>query len=129
MADRKPVIIIKLASWKVGGYGVDANDTVELKEAREEIMSRDILQNVPAVKDKKVYIITVHLVNFYPVSGCRDFIKVAYMAKWFYPELFEDLDPRAIHQEYLTRFQGLDIDLNKKGVFVYPEEPIRVEPK
>jgi iron complex transport system substrate-binding protein len=25
-----------------------------------------------------------------------------------------------IHQEYLTRFQGLDIDLDEKGVFVYP---------
>jgi iron complex transport system substrate-binding protein len=33
------------------------------------------------------------------------------------------LDPNALHQEYLTRFQGLDIDLDEKGVFVYhPEE-------
>ncbi|RLG34779.1 hypothetical protein DRN97_01600 [Methanosarcinales archaeon] len=101
----------------------------ELKEAREEIMSRDILQNVPAVKDKRVYIITVQLLYGLPVSGCRSFIQVAYQAKWFHPELFEDLDPKAIHQEYLTRFQGLDIDLNEKGVFVYPEEPIHVEPK
>ncbi len=43
------------------------------------------------------------------------------MAKWFYPDLFEDLDPQAIHQEYLTRFQGLDYDLDEYGVFVYPE--------
>ena len=48
------------------------------------------------------------------------FIGVAYMAKWFYPELFEDLNPKSIHQEYLTRFQGLDYDLNEHGVFVYP---------
>jgi iron complex transport system substrate-binding protein len=34
-----------------------------------------------------------------------------------------DIEPKATHQEYLTRFQGLDIDLDKKGVFVYhPEE-------
>jgi hypothetical protein len=32
----------------------------------------------------------------------------------------EDLDPQAIHQEYLTRFQGLDYDLGEQGVFVYP---------
>ncbi len=51
-------------------------------------------------------------------SGCL--IGTAYMAKWFHPELFEDLDPEAIHQEYLTEFQGLDYDLNEHGVFVYP---------
>ena len=128
VVDRKPDIIIKLASWEVGGYSVDADDTAELEKVKAEIMSRDILQNVTAVKDKRVYIITVHLVSFYPVSGCRDSVKVAYMAKWFHqehhPELFEDLDPKAIHQEYLTRFQGLDIDLDEEGVFVYPEEPI-----
>jgi len=42
------------------------------------------------------------------------------MAKWFHPDLFKDLDPEAIHQEYLTRFQHLDYDLGKQGVFVYP---------
>jgi iron complex transport system substrate-binding protein len=48
------------------------------------------------------------------------FIGVAYLAKFFYPDLFTDLDPQAIHQEYLTRFQRLDYDLDKHGVFVYP---------
>jgi iron complex transport system substrate-binding protein len=42
------------------------------------------------------------------------------MAKWFYPELFADLDPKAVHQEYLMRFQGLAINLDEHGVFVYP---------
>ncbi|HOI70084.1 MAG TPA: hypothetical protein PLN41_10090 [Methanothrix sp.] len=46
------------------------------------------------------------------------------MAKLFHPELFEDLDPEAFHQEYLTRFQGLDYDLDKHGIFVYP--PIEI---
>jgi iron complex transport system substrate-binding protein len=30
------------------------------------------------------------------------------------------LDPQAIHQEYLTRFQGLDYNLDEQGVFIYP---------
>jgi len=45
---------------------------------------------------------------------------IGYLAKLFHPEEFEDLDPKAIHQEYLTKFQGLDYDLGKEGVFVYP---------
>jgi iron complex transport system substrate-binding protein len=43
------------------------------------------------------------------------------MAKWFHPELFGDLDPKAIHQQYLTDFMGIDYDLNEHGVFAYPE--------
>ena len=45
---------------------------------------------------------------------------IAYCAKWFHPDLFEDFDPQAIHQEYLDRFQRLDFDVSEHGVFVYP---------
>jgi iron complex transport system substrate-binding protein len=34
--------------------------------------------------------------------------------------MFKDLDPKAVHQEYLTRFQRLDYDLDDRGVFIYP---------
>ena len=117
-----PDIIIKVASSAVGGYGVDRDNTIDLEKAREEVMSRPELQKVKAVKDGKVYILT----TFKPYgagAGCKSFIGIAYMAKWFHHDLFEDLDPNAIHQEYLTRFLGLDYDLNEHGVFVYhPEE-------
>ena len=119
--ERNPDIIVRVAPCTAGGYGVDADDTAELKALREEIMSRPELQNVKAVKDGKIHIISVPLVSFFAASGCRQFLQIAYQAKWFHPELFEDLNPKAIHQEYLTRFQGLDIDLDEQGVFVYPE--------
>ena len=44
------------------------------------------------------------------------------MAKWFYPELFEDLNPEEIHQEYIDDFCGIDYDVSEHGVFVYWEE-------
>ena len=123
VVDRNPDIIVKTASWELGGYGVDVDGPdglAKLKEVRDGVMSRPELRKVKAVEDEEVYILTVHLVSFYPVSGCRDFVATAYLAKWFHPELFGDLDPEAIHQEYLTEFQGLEIDLDEKGVFVYP---------
>jgi iron complex transport system substrate-binding protein len=76
---------------------------------------------VTAVREKQVYVLSGHFMYGGPYAGCRGFLGTIYMAKWFHPELFEDLDPQAIHQEYLKRFQGLDIDLDEKGVFVYPE--------
>ncbi|HJH31187.1 MAG TPA: hypothetical protein C5S50_03150 [Methanosarcinaceae archaeon] len=119
IADRNPEIIIKVGGT-AGGYDLNAANTSELENARMEIMNRDILQHVSAVRDENVHVITVHLLSFFGDSGCRNFLQIPYQAKWFQPELFEDLDPEAIHQEYLTRFQGLDIDLNETGVFVYP---------
>jgi len=114
---RNPDIIIKYASevsnQKSIGYGVD--DSSQAKEIRDEIMDRPELANVNAVKNGQVYVIdmTMNLGPKHPLAK-------VYWAKWFHPELFEDLDPQAIHQEYLTRFQGLDYDLGEHGIFVYP---------
>ncbi len=71
-------------------------------------------ENINAVKNGRVYVSAwqLHL-------GTHTVILISYMAKWLHPELFEDIDPSAIHQEYL-KFQGLDYDLSENGVFVYP---------
>ena len=122
VVDRDPDIIVKGVSRKLGGYGVDAGDTAEFEEIWEEIMNRPELQGVTAVKEKEVYIMSHHFASWQTTSA-RPFVQVIYMAKWFQPDVFEDMDPKTIHQEYLTRFHGLDIDLDEKGVFVYhPEE-------
>ena len=108
---RNPDVIIR-----VGGGGYDTDNITELIEIRGEIMSRPELAEVDAVKEGHVYILNRGIMD-----ATAHFVGIAYLAKWFYPELFDDLNPKAIHQEYLTRFQGLDIDLDKKGAFVYPE--------
>ena len=118
---RNPDIIIRMVSHGRRGYGLDADDTAEIEGVREEIIRSPELQDITAVKEGHVYVLSNHLVFYMPSAGGRAFVGICYMAKWLHPELFEDLDPKAIHQEYLTRFQGLDIDLDKKGVFVYPE--------
>ena len=122
VVQRDPEIIVN-RGWKPkgAGYGANAGETAGLEEIRDEIMSRPELQNVKAVKDGRVYVMTGYIQYGGPASGCRGFLGTIYMAKWFHPELFEDLDPKAIHQEYLTEFLEVDIDLDEKGVFVYPE--------
>ena len=109
-----PEIIVRIEK-ATGGYELDAGDTAVLEAVQEEIRTRTGLEHVTAVENGAVYIITNHV-----IGGTSNFIGIGYMAKWFYPELFADLNPKAVHQEYLTRFQGLDIDLDEKGVFVYP---------
>jgi iron complex transport system substrate-binding protein len=114
--------IIVIAAGCSGGYFLDADDTAELKEIRDEMMNRPELQSVAAVKNERVYVINGYMLSGFGCSSGRGFLQIPYNAKWFHPELFEDLDPKAIHQEYLTKFRGLGIDLDKKGVFVYHPE-------
>jgi iron complex transport system substrate-binding protein len=118
-----PEIIIKLARSDTCGYSMDANDIAKIQEVRDEVMSRPELQREPAVINERVYVwgSTINMDSASPNGARKQFLLPLYWAKWFHPELFKDLDQKAIHQEYLTRFQGLDIDLDKQGVFAYPE--------
>ena len=109
---QNPDIIVK-GSIK-GSYEVD--DPTELREAREAILNRPELAYVCAIKNRNVYVLSYTDLVVRP----RCIVSTAYMAKWFHPELFEDLDPKAIHQEYLDRFMRIDYDLDEHGVFVYP---------
>jgi iron complex transport system substrate-binding protein len=116
---RNPEIIVKYPPRKPGSSFL-GTDVTELIDARNEIMNRPELAEVEAVKNGKVYILHGDV-----IGATRHFVGMAYMAKWFQPELFEDFDPTAIHQEYITRFQGLPDDfLDKHGIFVYPEESV-----
>jgi iron complex transport system substrate-binding protein len=113
--EQNPDIIIKNPSSKVvAGYGTD--NTSELKAIFEEVKERPELTNVSAIKNEKIYVISAIS------GGPKIIIGTVYMAKWFHPDLFKDLDPQTVHQEYLTRFLDLDYDLKKQGVFVYPSD-------
>jgi len=59
----------------------------------------------------------IHLLMADIYTGPRYIIGVVYMAQWIYPDLFADLDPAGIHQEYLRRFQGTEM---QDKIFVYP---------
>ena len=97
-------------------YGYDMDDPeTRLKGIRDGFMNRPELANVAAVKTGNVYILN----GIFRNDASGGVAGAAYMAKLFHPDLFEDLDPEAIHQEYLE-FQHFDYDLDEHGVFVYP---------
>ena len=99
-----------------GSFGYEIDDKTVAKATREQIMNMDVFAGSDAVKEERVYLYDSEL-----MMTPRLVAGMAYLAKWFHPELFSDLDPQAIHQEYLTRFMRIDFDLSKHGVFVYPE--------
>jgi iron complex transport system substrate-binding protein len=107
--------IIVISVWSGGGYNTD--DPSEMIEGRDMVMNRPELASVTAVKKGRVYVINIDIW----ASPSNEFVSPSYYAKWFHPELFEDLSPRAVLQEYID-FRHLDYDLDKHGVFVYHPE-------
>ncbi len=113
---RNPDVIVKIvgaAEVTFGGYGDD--EISPFKEVHHAISDRPVWNQIKAVRNDRVHIIHTDV-----IGGPEYFIGTAYFAKWFYPDLFPDLDPCAIHQQYLKEFQRLDYDLDKHGTFVYP---------
>lgn len=110
-----PEVIVKTANHGNKYMGYEKENATDASALREAIMNRTGWQNIEAVQDNRVFMLSDS-----NAAKPTFFIGVAYLAKLFYPDQFNDLDPEAIHQEYLTRFQRLDYDLKKHGVFAYP---------
>ncbi|MDJ0497658.1 MAG: ABC transporter substrate-binding protein [Acidimicrobiia bacterium] len=100
-----------------GNYGIATEDNSYVAAETERIAGNPVFAETSALTNDRVFYQSDHF-----LGSPRSIIGIAYYAKWFHPELFEDLDPQALHQEYFTRILGVDVDLTETGVFVYPEE-------
>jgi iron complex transport system substrate-binding protein len=112
--DQNPEVILGRA-YGSGIKPYEFDDNALLKAYHDEIKSLPGFENVAAVKNDRVYLITNdHAITpNYPSA-------LAAMAKWFYPDRFEDMDPQAIHQEYMD-LMDISFDVYEQGAFVYPE--------
>jgi iron complex transport system substrate-binding protein len=116
---QNPSIIIREAFSMVSGadiVGYAAEGFSGLAAIREEIISKSALESTDAVKNDQVYIVDGSLIQ------SEWFLGLQYLAKWCHPDLFPDLNPQTVHQEYLRMFQRIDYDLSAQGVFVYPQQ-------
>ncbi|OPY50228.1 MAG: Cobalamin-binding protein precursor [Methanosaeta sp. PtaU1.Bin060] len=108
-----PDVIVGRAMGKGIRPYENENDNL-LQKYVQDIESLPGFDNISAVKNDRVYIIT----NDYAVTPNYP-SALLLLAKWFYPDRFADLDPVAAHQEYVN-MMGLDYDVRNKGAFVYP---------
>lgn len=113
MVQNPDIILVHEGSKLPSGY--DTDDVSGAEKVIKQITNETGFANIDAVKKKRIYIETSDI-----DSGTQSFIAMAFMAKLFHPDIFKDLDPKSIHQEYLTRFQRIDYNPNEHGVFFYP---------
>ncbi|MBC7079761.1 MAG: ABC transporter substrate-binding protein [Methanothrix sp.] len=104
------IIIFSMASNQYKG---DTPTEDEMRAKRDEIMSLTGFDSIDAVKSGRVYVMDINM-----ASGLSELITLLYYAKWFHPDLFQDINPREVHAELLKKYFGMEID----GIHqVYPE--------
>ena len=108
-------IIICAPSWDITA-SYETDDSSNLSKYWADMMNRTELADVDAIKNKRVYVLDG---NIFEGAG-RNVIGIAYIGKLLHPDLFKDIDPQEIHQEYTDDIWNLDFDVQRHGSFVYP---------
>ncbi|HJH32527.1 MAG TPA: ABC transporter substrate-binding protein [Methanosarcinaceae archaeon] len=107
--NENPDVIIKYVSL---GDNWGWNDTEESIGLISDVVgNRPGWDGITAVKNNRFYVISSEI-----SWGCDDMSAIAYMTKWFHPEL--DIDPENIYREYLEQFMG--VQYPEELMFAYP---------
>lgn len=96
------------------GYNVGSTESIS--SCLQEYVTQPFFADLTAVKKDNVYIIAGDFRN----NAMGGVLGAVYTAKVLYPDLFRDLNPKAIHQEYINEYMRIDYDLDTNGVFLYP---------
>lgn len=97
--------------------GIDCNDPTEMDLVLQEFLATPAYANLAAVQNKHVYLIAGDFRN----NAMGGTLGAVYMARILYPDVFTDLNPQSIHQEYITKYLRLDnYNLDTIGVYLYP---------
>ena len=111
---RNPEVILFSAGNTIMGYDID--DSQSARNAIDNFLRRPEFAKVNAVENRRIYMVSHPYIL---CGGASGLIGTLYYAKWLYPDLFADMDVQAVHQDYITRFQHLDLDV-KDSISAYP---------
>lgn len=101
-----PQVIVKAVSY---GNGYVLKNAEPFNRKRADIIARPAWNLIEAVASGKI-----HVIDGAIWTGPRAIIGIAYMASWFHPGILQELNPEAMHREYLESFQGIPY----QGVYV-----------
>jgi iron complex transport system substrate-binding protein len=110
---RDPQILIMDVYPGYAGFvecGYEVADSSSMHKIRGMFMNSTGWDCTSAVQNGDAYMICNS------AGGLHSSIYALYMAKWLHPDRFEDLDPIAMHEDWLDEFLGIPY----KGVYAYP---------
>ncbi|GAB6266789.1 MAG: ABC transporter substrate-binding protein [Methanothrix sp.] len=112
--EQNPSIVLWEALIPNNNAGYQVKNSTAVEMMLNKFANITGFSNIDAVKNQNVYSMSFYILTETPWIG------TVYLAKLLHPDLFQDIDPREVHQEYLKRFLHLDFDISKQGLFLYP---------
>lgn len=110
--EQNPSLVVRELLYDEAGY--DVTGTAGAEDRIRSFEERSGFEHIDAVNNGDVHIMAVNILSD------NSWIGTVYLAKLIQSDLFSDLDPMAVHQEYLDRFLNLDYDIYERGLFIYP---------
>ncbi|WP_400163515.1 ABC transporter substrate-binding protein [Brevibacillus sp. TJ4] len=104
---RNPDVITLHGTW-LGGY--KETDAQPFEEAFANMLSISSLNQLKAGRERDVYFFHT---NF--IGSDKRYIGVLQLAKWLYPDRFEDIDPEMYAREYFEKWLGVPY----QGIWYY----------
>jgi iron complex transport system substrate-binding protein len=110
-----------VSPWVVPGiFAYDVTDPTLAQDTIDWVMDADenpALELSDAVQNEMVYLYQNEL-----MGTPRYVVSLAYMAKWFHPDMFgDDFDPHEIHMTYLTDYMGVERSEVEDSVLFWQE--------
>ena len=109
--EQNPQIFVLNTSGKVE-MGYDVSDPTWSKDVVARAQKDALISKTDAGKNAQIYLLYNKL-----LSGDKTYIGAFYLAKWFYPDCFRDIDPELILQEYFEEWIGVPL----QGIWSYKE--------
>ena len=91
--------------------GPKTNDLANAEKFKEEVIKNKVLSKTDAVQKDRIYMVPNEI-----LGRNKSYLGALYLAKWFYPDQFKDLDPDKILQEYFEKW----LDVPFQGKWAYP---------
>ncbi len=112
MEQNPDVVVAGVIGKDYSGYNADpAKSLKNLRAMQETLISDRAFRHTRAGKEKRVLVCAQDL-----KQGPAYVIELAHMAKFIFPDKFQDLDPEGMAKEYYEKWCHLPL----QGVFVYP---------
>ncbi len=103
------VLIINDRADNVVGF--TAKDYGDAERFKEKVKTNKVFSKTDAVQKNQICIIDNSI-----FSGDKSYLGALYLAKWFYPDKFKDLDPEKALKEYFEKWLGITF----QGKWAYP---------
>jgi iron complex transport system substrate-binding protein len=80
------------------------------KTVEETILSEPGFSDLAAVQTGRLYLFDISM-----ASGLTEIVTYLQFAQWFHPQLFDDVDPEAVHREIFEKY----FDMQLEGTWAY----------